>query len=246
MSTSRASRSITELVRPTATTPADVRALPSVVEKVASLGLRLAVIAGVGQALIHLVNFVVFDARWTILDSGFEKNIPTWASAGASFTAAVAALLCAEIAGGPRRLYLGLAGILAFFSLDDSVGLHELIVHENVGEVGTLEHAAGVVWPVLYLPLLVTGLVLLVRAARSAFPASGRSILIGLGLLVAAVPFEVVGVALLEAGFEDTSFVYAVQVAIEEAIELAGWILVAAGLIAEVLGRIADRSPRSA
>jgi hypothetical protein len=228
-----------------ADTNGQARAPLALAQSLVTLGIRIAVAAAVAQGVIHLVNNALFDARWSIVDAGFEKNIPTWASASAAFTAAVAAFLIAETGTGSRRLYLGLAAILAFFSLDDSVGLHELIVHERVGEVGTVEHAAGVIWPLVYLPLLLGGLVLLIRAAQAAaFPAK-RVIQIGLGLLGSAVALEFVGVLMLEIGFTDLSFGYAIQVAIEEGFELAGWILIASGLLAEVLGRVAAARSRT-
>lgn len=239
MSTHGVDDALPVLVTPGTQAATGPRTLP-LGDAIVRLGVILAIAAVAGQTLAHIADDVLFDSRWDILNADREQNIPTWASAASAFAAAVGAVLGAVVPGRSRWVYGGLATILAYFSLDDAVGLHELIVHERVDELGTIEHAARVVWPVLYLPLLVGGLALLVLVARQAIRSARLAILAGLGMLVAAVAIEVLGTLTLELGLSEASFGYTLQVVIEEGLELGGWIVIATGLIGDAMARATE------
>jgi hypothetical protein len=212
----------------------------SVTDSFISLGVALAVAAVVVQATMHFVDVYVLDRQLNLINADDEANIPTWASASAAFVAATAALVLAVASEKRRAPYGLLAAVLGFMSLDDAVQVHERIVHERVNSFGPIDEAARVVWPLVYLPLLILGLVLLVVAARDVTARARASVFVGLGLLVAAVGLELAGTLLLELGATKTSFVYAVQVVVEEGLELAGWILIAVGLLAGAIERAAE------
>lgn len=218
---------------------------PSVVDSFITLGLALAVAAFVVQSLMHLTDVYLLDRELQFINADEEENIPTWASASAAFVAAVAALLLG-VTSGRRALYGWLAGILGFMSLDDAVQVHERIVHERVHQLGPIDEAARIVWPLLYLPLLLLGFVLLVVGARTLAPRPRVCVLVGLALLVGAVGAELVGTLILELGAGKTSLLYTLQVIVEEGIELVGWISIAVGLLAGAIGMVSIRDTPAA
>ena len=213
--------------------------------RLVTVGAVGAIVAVAGLTFLHYVNFFVFDRRYDIIDADAEANVPTWGGASVTFAAAVGALVLAVAARGRERIAYGaLALILTFFSVDDAVGLHEKFV---LGTVGPIEQAERFVWPLLYLPVLVTALVLIIRIAQSTFARARASILLGLCLLVLAVVAELAGGVMQNAfGVTYDSFPYSVEVVIEEGLELAGWILIGTGLLATAIHRAADLTARRA
>ncbi len=211
---------------------------PNLPDTLLTVGIAGALGAVVLQTILHFTDVLVFDFRYNIINPDSEQNIPNWGSASTTFVAAVAALLLGLVSSGRLRArYLVLAAILAFFSLDDAVGLHELFV---LGTVAGVEQAERFVWPLLYLPLLVAGLLLLVAAARRAFWRARVTVLVGLAMLVAAVAVEYIGGLIRNLdGVTVESLTYAFPVTIEEGLELAGWMLIATGLLAAALERAA-------
>ncbi|MCZ7590363.1 MAG: hypothetical protein M5U27_16190 [Gaiella sp.] len=203
----------------------------SIADSFITLGLALAIVAFVAQTLMHLTDVYLLDRQLQFINADEEANIPTWASASSAFVAAVAALLLA-VASGRRVLYGGLAALLGFMSLDDAVQVHERIVHRRVHSLGPIHDAARIVWPLLYLPLLILGFVLLVLAARALTTRPRVCVWLGLGLLVASVGAEFVGTLILELGATKMSLLYTLEVIVEEGAELVGWIAIAVGLLA--------------
>ncbi len=94
-------------------------------ERIVAVGLVLALVAAVGQTIVGLVNGLVFDGRYGQLDLDREFNVFAWASSAATFAAAFAALLAAIALDEARARWATLAAILAFFSADDLLVLHE-------------------------------------------------------------------------------------------------------------------------
>jgi len=146
----------------------------------------------------------------------------------AFFAAAVAAFLCATAIPAWRLRLALLAAWFAFLSLDDVVEVHERLgirLGNATGLVGGEE--AGRLWVVVYLPVMAVSLVMLLRVARSVCSAQARRLLHG-GLVEigAAVAAEVVGAWTRRVG-GSLGWLYDVNVAVEEAAESAGWLLVA-------------------
>jgi hypothetical protein len=196
----------------------------------------IAAIAAVAvQTLAHLANEFVFDDRFEGLDADFEGNAFTWASSAAVLAVAFAALLHAVVFRRRRTAFMLVVATATFFSLDDAVQIHEpvaLALGEDL--LGLPDYAAVRLWLVLYFPLLILMAALLWVVAREAWSAAGRMIRVGLGLLVASIPAELAGAVTRPLADDGTHAPDDIRVAIEEALELGGWIVVAAGVAAAV------------
>ena len=198
-------------------------------------GTIVAVAAVTVQTVAHLANEFIFDDRFESLDADFEGNAFTWASSAAVLAVAVAALLHAAAFRRRRTEFVLLVATATFFSLDDAVQIHEpvaLALGEDV--LGLPDYAAVRLWLIVYFPLLILMAALLWSVAREAWAAAGRTIHVGLGLLVASIPVELAGAVTRPLADDGTDAPDDIRVAIEEALELGGWILVAAGMMAAV------------
>jgi hypothetical protein len=175
----------------------------------------------------------VLDDRVEGLDADVEGNALTWASSVSTFAVALTAALHAAASEKQRREFAVLAALTLWFSLDDVAIIHErfgLKLGEDV--LGLTESIAVRLWLVIYLPLLVLAAAILWRIAREAGPPADRAVRFGLGLLVASIPVEIVGAATRELAEEGTDLPNDLRIAVEEALELGGWILIATGLTA--------------
>ena len=214
-------------------------------DRVLRAGVVLAVVGVAGQSSLHLVNLFLLDDRYFHRDVSNEKTAFTWANAVTIFAAACAALLLAARPGAHRARYALLGAFLAYLSLDEFVEIHEPIGEWAEDALG-LPEAVGVrIWLVVYFPVLAAAALLLVWSALYAPPRIGRYQLLGIGLLVAAVFTEGVGILtnlLEDHGLESP---HRVRAAVEEGFELAGWILVAAALAAAFYAPELNGSGRS-
>jgi hypothetical protein len=204
-------------------------------DRLLDLGLRVAVAALVLEVLGHVGNEWLLDGRVANLNVGEEGNAPTWASSVATFTAAFAAVLLVLGEARARLDLLGLAAILAWFSLDDIIRAHERVS----GKLDVFESLPDYVrtrlWLPVYLPLLAVAGYLLLRAASEASARVARFIRAGLLLLVLGIAFEVVGLATKWLARRDAVWPDDIRIGLEEGIELSGWIVVATGLTAAAL-----------
>ena len=204
-------------------------------ERLLRIGVILAVAAVGFQTLAHLTNEFLLDDRVEGLDADVDGNAFTWASSAAVFAVALAALLFAVVFRERRREFLLVLGVATLFSLDDATQIHERIALK-VGEdlLGLPDYAAVRLWLLFYLPLLLLMGALLWILAEHVWGPGGRALRLGLGLLVASIPVEIVGLVtrpLSEDGHEAPDDL---RVAVEEGLELGGWVLAAAGLTAAV------------
>lgn len=198
--------------------------------RVIRVGIVFAIVGVAIQTAIHSLNWVLDGSQYLSVNG--EGNPVTWVHSGVIFAAAFACTLHATILTERRREWAAMAAILAFFSFDEMLVVHERIVGEML-ELLELPHVLdSVVWPVLYLPLLGTLLLLLVTVARLAPTGTGSLVLVGLGFLVAAVAAEVLSASVSTA---DENWPLALEGAVEEGAELAGWILITTGLTAITL-----------
>lgn len=220
-------------------------------ERLCDAGILLAWAAFAALLGAHLANHALFDGDVWNLNPGTEGNSWTWASSVAVFAAGFVALLRAIVVDERRATFGWLAGALMFFSLDDAVEIHEQI---GTG-IGTrlLESAPGYlqnrVWLVLYVPLLVLVAVTLWRESRGP-DRPRRTLGLGLLLLVAAIVSEALGVVTKPLDRRGIHWPDILRIGIEEGVELAGWIVVAAGLTALVylalVARPGDGAPETA
>jgi mannose/fructose/N-acetylgalactosamine-specific phosphotransferase system component IIC len=216
-------------------------------ERLLRIGVPLAVAAVALQTVAHLTNEFLLDDRVEGLDADIEGNVFTWASSVSTFTLAVAAFLHALAFSTRRREFGLLAGLGLLFSLDDAVQLHERVALE-LGEdlLGLPDYVAVRLWLVFYLPLLLLAGLLLWRFAEEVWEPAGRMLRLGLLLLVASIPVEIVGAGTRWLDEEGTSVPEDFRVVVEEGLELGGWILAAVGLMTAVVVALMGYRPISA
>jgi hypothetical protein len=201
--------------------------LPAALDRVLTVALVLALAAVAIQTPIHLMNAAVDGSRE--FDANAESNAMAWASSVATFGAAFAAALHAVLVRDRRGRYVFLACLFAFFSLDDSIVVHEGLSWEFAQFLGLPTWWDSVLWPMLYLPLAGAAVLLLAAAARTAPARARRFIRVGLVLLLTAVAAEALS-APLPTSHTQTEWGHVLEGAYEEGAELVGWILIAAGL----------------
>jgi hypothetical protein len=190
-------------------------------------GAAIAVVAVGIQTLSELVNALALDYRYYGLDADVEDNFWAWASTSAAFACAFVALVLAIVHRARAVPYALLAVLLGYLSLDDGIKLHERLGHRLAVELGLGEFGDRLIQPVLILPVAVGALVLLVWTAWRVSPQTRRWIYGALGLLALGLVTEFVARA---AELDPPATANAIQVAFEEGLELAGWIILAAAL----------------
>jgi hypothetical protein len=195
-------------------------------------GVCIAVAGVVVQTAAHLVNVRVLDGEVWSLSADVDGNAFAWASSASTLAAAfLAAGLALLVPRRRHRLWL-LVALLAFLSLDDIARIHETTGRWVLAVGGADLDYSRLVWPVLFLPIVLACSVLLLQTAGTMDPRSRRAVCIGLGLLGAAVAAEVVSTAWIANGAAAGSWPDAIEVVFEEGAELAGWILITSALAA--------------
>lgn len=196
-------------------------------------GRALAIVAVIGLLIAHFTNALLLDHQVPGLDANHEGTPLTWASGLATGAVAIAALVAAVMTGPfLPLLILGLS--TAFLSMDDMIALHERLAAMLVTALALPDTWDSLLWPALYLPLMLVTAVLILRMTRSGTVETFRMGLFGLGMLAAAVVIEVV-TAPWSSG---TNLVHTVQGGIEEALELGGWVCIATAAIATLLANV--------
>jgi len=203
--------------------------------RVVGLGVGLALAAALAQSALHLVNLAFFDLEINAINVDSDSGAFTWASSVATFGAALAIVQLWLLVGrGRPDLWMpAVAGVLAFFSLDDLLFIHERIsALEN--EFAGIEHFSRLFWPLVFMPLLGASFVGLWVLTMRMRPLAATAVRAGLALLVAAILMEMASPALFALGFDHGDLGYELETVAEEGAELAGWMLVATGLVAAV------------
>jgi hypothetical protein len=219
----------TVLQRPLPSTGRPVR---QAVTSLVRFTLILSLIAFVLLAATHLVNMLTWNGRFQTLNADDDRSFWSWASVATESSAACATAFLAFMAGRRRTLAF-CAWVLLFLSLDDFIR-----IHEKLGSVySPFPHAVRDLWPVLYLPLLATLLILLWRVSSDGDEAVRTLVRGGLLALAVAVVLETGTPVLFAIGQGHGSPGYETEVAIEEGLELSGWIWVTGGLAALMIGR---------
>jgi hypothetical protein len=208
------------------------------VERILWAGVCIAAAGVMVQTAAHLVNVRVLDGEVWSLSADVDGNAFAWASAASTLAAAFLAAALALLL--PRRAHMLwlLAALLAFLSLDDIARIHETTGRWVVGLSGADLDYSRLVWPVLFLPILLACWVLLLRTAGTMDPRSRRALYVGLGALGAALAAEAVSTAWIANGAAAGSWPDAIEVVFEEGAELAGWILISSALAATAVGLV--------
>ncbi len=207
--------------------PSEARVAPLLL-----FGYRAAAGSALALLILHFGHALLLDGRHAWAFDANEEGTPfTWLSVVACSTTGVAALLAVFGTRCSRTPAIGLAAASAFLSLDDAIGVHERIAEKAYRALGLAREWDSVIWPALYIPLLVVTAGLILHITRAGSAQTLRSAVTGLALLGAAIVAEVVS-APWSTG---RNTVHLIQGGIEEALELAGWILIACGVMASVL-----------
>jgi len=187
-------------------------------QAVLALGVALACVGVLIEGAAQLANDLLFDRRYWHLNADVDGNAFTWASALATAAVGAFAISLGRARPERRRVLFAVGAIVTFFAVDDVTGWHEV---------------AGIWFPV-YMPLFAF-VFLVLWSLRDEFERAGAYVRTGLLLLGVALAGEV-GAAGFVPGVNRTEHgvLYTLEVGIEEGAELAGWILVAAGLAAAV------------
>lgn len=168
----------------------------------------------------------VENASWLLLT---EENTPaTWLSSMLLAAAAALALWCALAARTDRRWWVALAGLLAFFSVDETASVHERLARVLLPDLdGVLNYSWIVLGAAAVLFVSVTSIGFLWRLPR----ATRRQIIVA-GVVFVAGGLLVEGVAGWYVGDHGEGAVYYLISTVEEALELAGAVLFSAAFVA--------------
>jgi hypothetical protein len=204
--------------------------------RVVRAGALMAGFAVLAQCAAHVGNRAWLESRH--LNADVDGNLLTWLTAGATIAGALAALTIGLVVRERRIQLLLLSAVLGLLALDDVIALHERVGGKTTGLLGIEGDYGRALWPALYFPLLFFVLVTLWQLAGRIVAPAAVAIRVGLALLVAAVGAEMLWSAWHLGGGQIGDWPDTIQVAIEEGMELAGWILIAAGLTAVALARV--------
>ncbi|MBA2697094.1 MAG: hypothetical protein H0U62_14950 [Actinobacteria bacterium] len=196
-------------------------------------GRALAVLGPAVLLAAHFSNALLLHRRITSMDANHVGAPLTWASGVATAAVAVAALLAALMTG-PRRSMVALGLATAFLSLDDMISLHEELTRMLALGMGFADAWARLLWPGLYLPLLLVTGVLIPRLVRAGTRETCRDGVIGLGLLVAALAMAL----LAPSAPEESGLMQTTRGGIEEALELGGWTFIATSALVAMLANV--------
>lgn len=226
-------RTVSRAVDPSPRSEADDH--DPIIERLIRIGIGVAITGAVIQIASQLVNYFIFDVEVGNLNVDADTNSFAWASSVTIFAVGFACAILALVGWWSVPKLAALAAILAFFSLDDIIRVHERVTYSLREDVFGFQLAYGrILWPILFFPLLVAAFLLLWRLAEQAPARAGWAIRTGLVLLVLAVAAEAFS-TVLHVGTDPAGTLQdIVQVAIEESLEFAGWALIAAALVATV------------
>jgi hypothetical protein len=194
-------------------------------------GFRAVALGGTALALlVQTVSYLSFvfllDRKAGPLDIDAENNAFSWASSSVTFAAAFVAFVVAGLTPELKRRLRVAAGLLALFSLDDSIELHERIAEYWTIDLPVPDEArTNALWPLAVLPLLLLAFVILLDLSRRVADDARLALRVGLGMLVFGVLAEVAGTLPSR-----ESAAAAILIVLEEGAELGGWMLVLTAL----------------
>jgi hypothetical protein len=177
------------------------------------VGICLAAVVVAAQVSAHLFDFWALHLRSVLLDSASEHGLFVRLGGVAMLATAGATLAHRR----SSRLAIPLAFVTAWLFADSLLGLHEHVPH----------------WKLVYAPLFgaIAACYWLLSAPLA--PAPRRLVRGALALLVLSAAIHVLGPPALAAlGWGPSAWEYQVKIALKEATEIAGWILLASGVAA--------------
>jgi hypothetical protein len=198
--------------------------------RLTKFGVIVTIVVVIAGSAAQLINYGFLGQRFPALDPGSDGGVFGVTGDIALAAAAVSAWILAARMRSARSVAVALAGLLTFLATDKVARLHDHIPH----------------WLAFYLPVLVASFVCLVAVGRAfsgrpqahAGRGAGRHVmdrLIGAGLLLLVLSFflHVFGMRLLlELGLSGTAgLAYQIKAVVKHGTEVAGWLLIALGLL---------------
>ena len=194
------------------------------------LGWSIAVLACSAQTAAYLTNEFVLDSRYHQLDIAADGTLFAWANTLAIVSLAVLLALAAA----RRRIGVGRATALVLglvlLALDDATGAHDRLTDLRAESLPGRPETAAVVVVAAFAVLLVSVFVLLWAESGRLSRGAQRTMRVGLLTLAVAVAARAAGAAFGLGAVGET--VRALGIAVEQGVDLIGWILVAAGYAA--------------
>jgi hypothetical protein len=227
-------RPLRELLRRPLTSPLREQEDDEVSATILKVTVTVSAVAFVLLAITDLVDVLALHRRIRAFDADLDGGLWTWASV-ATEAAGAALLLLLAMTAVRWRAFAVCSLILAYFSLDDAVLIHEGIA----GALDFFPHSSRIIWPLLYLPLLVGLTIQLWRIAEAQHGPQVRALVRGgLVALVVAVLLEGGSPLLFALGQGEGSIGYELEVALEEGLEMTGWIWITGGIAITLVQRL--------
>jgi anaerobic C4-dicarboxylate transporter len=214
-------------------------------DRILRAGVVTAVAGAAAQILVHLLNVFAFDSRYYKLDASAEGTPFSWVSSMATLGVALGVLAWGVLDPAVRTRALALAVLFAYFSFDDFVEVHERIGDAIEDRLDLPEAVGPRIWIAIYLPLLAAAALALRSMFRHTSPSIRRYQIAGLALLVASVAAEGVGVITKKVQEHGIDSPHLVRAGFEEAIEIAGWSVLAAAMFAAAYAVLERKAPVS-
>jgi hypothetical protein len=226
-------RPLRDLLRTPLTSPLHEQE-DEVTARILKVTVTASAVAFVLLAITDLVDVLALHRRIRAFDADLDGGLWTWASVATEAVGAALLLLLA-MTTVRWRAFAVCSLIMAYFSLDDAVLIHEKIA----GALDFFPHSSRIIWPLLYLPLLV-GLTIQLWRIAEAQPGPRVRVLVrgGLVALVVAVLLEGGSPLLFALGQGEGSIGYELEVAVEEGLEMTGWLWITGGIAIALVQRL--------
>ncbi|MBE0010402.1 MULTISPECIES: hypothetical protein [unclassified Arthrobacter] len=241
-----AARDVSASTAPTADTSLDnewvrIRLIKSVLILATPVAF-LSFLSGVLWLAIHRStpeNFDRIHFWFYFFDVGREINVPTWFSAGLWILTGVVAGYFARKASRFRKSWWLFASVCVFFSLDETLELHERLDLIGGRIALLLPFEVGFTWVIPGIAIAAVLVLLLLRLVLS-LPSSVRNgiILAGATFVTGAVVVETLGGYWLDAN--GMTWHFFLMVLVEETLEMAGVALCLASLLHLLEYRLVD------
>ena len=180
-------------------------------DHLAIAGVAAATLAFAAQAAAQMVDLWAFHLRVAELNGNSNSSAFSWVAGAAILGTALAFAGIAVIERPYRARALALSALFAFLVVDNRLHIHGRLPHGKL----------------LFLPVLGAAFVLLWQLATDRPQRERRLIRGGLGFLVVSLGIHLIGPTVISwAGWSASGWQDQLKIALKEATEKAGWILV--------------------
>jgi hypothetical protein len=208
------------------------------VDRVVALGVAAAAVAFAAQSTVDVVNEFGLDDAYSGLDASAEGNFFTWLSVVAFLSGGFLALVHGAVLAAHRVTYFALGAVLCGLSADDFVeGFERLAERLSLDLSDPLDRRTVLLFE-LPLQLAALGLAWLLAARwprRAQVAGRVGVVVLALGILLDEALLEATD-RLRDSRFADLA---TLKSTLEEGLEVAGALLIAAGLAGALVARLA-------